>query len=46
MGLRDPGLLKKGRDAWLLFERPDVRLLLEDITFPEDPFVQPGIRPR
>ena len=38
LGFRDPNLLVKHPNAPLLLSRKDVRPLLQDIGFPEDPF--------
>ncbi len=44
LGFRDFDTLRKNRDAWLLLLRRDVRVVLDDFEFPDDPF-QPASKP-
>jgi eukaryotic-like serine/threonine-protein kinase len=38
LGFRDLGKLRADLDSWLLLSRPDLRSLIDDLEFPEEPF--------
>lgn len=39
LGFRDLDMLRADPDSWLLLSRADLRSLIDDLEFPEEPFV-------